>query len=589
MVGSTTFSGNSLNSSKENYSQNRGLFMGKGFELAKPVIGDILTSQKPYIVPAYQRDYSWDKDEVEDFWKDLIKCKEQKSYFFGSMVFKAEKEDKNITIIDGQQRLATITILLSAIRDLLFENDAKKDYLRINEHYIIKEYEGETEVKTLTLNLINREYFYYCIQLLPDDKNKKKFTDYPKTEKTNKLIRNAYEFFKGELSKLISAKSSKEKIQLLNELVTHIRTTLTVITITVDTEEEAYLIFETINDRGLELSVADLFKNYLIRKAKSEEDRQEIISMWKVVSTLLDDKLRAFLRHYWVSKKGEITERKLFGELTKHIETDKIDVKNFVKEIKDEATNYNSIYNPEDGSWQDKEITNLILEFNILSAKQCLPLLMSGLKMFDEKEFKNLLKSITNFTFRYSTICNKHNNILEAKYSDTAIQIRNGGIKDTQQAMKNLKSIYPEDDEFIKSFSNKSADGKLARYILTKIEEKNAKYPAEKPNYKTCNLEHILPQSPDKEWKKYFKEKKVEDEEIEEITYKIGNLTLLDVDMNRQAKNLFFTKKRDQYYKKSILWLNEPIKSIKEWNKKVIESRQEALAKLANKIWEIKF
>lgn len=578
---------NDLNSAN---SSNIGvLFMGKEFELGKPVIGDILTSTKPYIVPSYQRDYSWDKDEVEDFWKDLIKCIGQKSYFLGSMVFKAEKEDDTIIVIDGQQRLATITILLSAIRDLLFKNGAQRDYLSISDHYIIKEYEGETEVKTLTLNLLNREYFYYCIQLLPDDKNRKQFTDYTKTEKTNKLIKNAYLFFKEEISKLISAISPKEKIQYLNSLVTHIRTVLRVITITVDTEEEAYLIFETINDRGLELSVADLFKNYLIRKAKSDEDKDEIISMWKEISTLLDDKLRAFLRHYWVSKKGEITERRLFSELTTHIEDDNIDVKDFVKEMKDEAINYNSIYNPEDGSWQDKEISKLIYEFNILSARQCLPLLLSGLEMFDEREFKNLLGAVINFTFRYSTICNRHNNVLETKYSDTAIQMRNGKIKDTVNAMKNLKSIYPEKAEFENMFAKKKVEGKLGRYILKKIDEEVGQYKGEKPDYNSCTLEHIIPQKPDEDWKKFFTKMKLKKEDIDEATYKIGNVTLLDEGLNKKAKNYFFIKKRDESYKNSILWINQTLKGIKGWDLITIEQRQRQLAELANKIWKIDF
>src|SRR3989344_7076453 len=127
MVGSTLFFGNGLyrRDVKRPY---RGLFMGTGFELGKQVIGVILTSQKPYVVPPYQRDYSWDKDEVEALWKDLINCMGQKIYFLGSMVFKNEEGDDCITVIDGQQRLATLTILLSSIRDLLLEMGAEKKF-----------------------------------------------------------------------------------------------------------------------------------------------------------------------------------------------------------------------------------------------------------------------------------------------------------------------------------------------------------------------------------------------------------------------------------------------------------------------------
>jgi len=588
MVGSTLFFGNGLyrRDVKRPY---RGLFMGTGFELGKQVIGVILTSQKPYVVPPYQRDYSWDKDEVEALWKDLINCMGQKIYFLGSMVFKNEEGDDCITVIDGQQRLATLTILLSSIRDLLLEMGAEKDSWSIGNHYIIKQYEGQTEVKSLTLNIRNREYFYYCIQLPPDDKNRKKFTDYPKTEKTNQLIKKAYEFFKEEITKIISPKSTNEKVLFLNDLVKHIRATLMVIAITVDTEDEAYLIFETINDRGLELSVADLFKNYLIRKAKSDGDRDEIILMWRDISSLLDDKLRAFLRHYWVSKKEPISDRRLFGEFKNHIEAERLDVKDFVKELKDEATNYYALLNPEAGSWQDKEITSLISDFNTLSAKQCLPLLMSGQKIFNEGEFKKLLNEITNFTFRYSTICNKHNNILETKYSETAVQIREGKIKDTTQAIKNLKTIYPEDSEFESMFLKKSVEGKLGRYIIRKIDVEMGDYKGEKPDYNSCTLEHIMPQKPDDEWEKYFEKMKMKKEEIEVMTNRIGNITILDDGLNKKAKNFFFLKKRNDAYAHSIIWLNGSLKSTKKWDFGMINQRQEHLAKLACKAWKVQF
>src|SRR3989338_9813727 len=144
----------------------------QSFESRRLTLGELITGANIYEVPSHQRDYSWEKEEIEEFWRDLIGAIKEENYFFGSMIFQDSINEKIKIILDGQQRLATVTILLSAIRDLLYE---LKDYdyaQEIQSHFIIDKY-LKKEVRKLTLNVRNNDFFYYCIQKFPTDKDNK--------------------------------------------------------------------------------------------------------------------------------------------------------------------------------------------------------------------------------------------------------------------------------------------------------------------------------------------------------------------------------------------------------------------------------
>jgi len=562
----------------------------ESFSSRKEILGELLAGTNIYIVPPNQRDYSWGKEHFEDLWTDLIGAIQEDNYFFGSMILQNTPDPKKKIILDGQQRLATATVLFAVIRDgfnILKDPDNAKD---IQKHYILDKI-FKKEVRKLTLNLINKDFFYYCIQKDPNDKDAQNFKDYEKKNKlskANKSLRNAYYFFKDKIEDEFKNKSGEERISFLTRLCTTLTDKFIIIKIQVGSEEEAYMIFETINERGLELSVADLFKNYLVRKAP-EKDKDDVVRIWKDLLISLDDKIRPFLRHYWLSKIQLTTERQLFSKLKQYIETGKNSAKNFVKDLKEEATVYSELLNPDVQYWEDKQVFDLLKDFNVLNIKQCLPVLMSGRDKFNNKNFKKLLKLITNFSFRYSTICNLHNNILERKYSDISEKIRNSKIKTTDEVKDLLLDIYPDDNQFYDSFKMKELDNSsIARYILKKIDLACGSYKdTEKIDYETLSLEHILPKSPQDDWIKYFKEQGIKKKDLKQLIHRIGNKTLLDVNMNTEAANSYFAEKSDKYYKRSRLKINENLKTITQWNRKAIEDRQAELGKVAKTIWKI--
>jgi len=258
----------------------------ESFKSERKNIGELFAGTIRYEVPSHQRDFSWGKDEIEDFWNDLISSTQEKDYFFGSMIFQSSSDRKIKIILDGQQRLITITVLLAAIRDIFYNLKEIESAQDINQHFIIDKY-LKREIKKLTLNLRNKDFFYYCIQKFTTDQERLDFKEYEKKNKlvkTNRLLRNAYYIFKEKIDNEIKNKDKEAMIDFLTKLSTTITDKFIIIMITVGSEEEAYMIFETINDRGLELSVADLFKNYLIRRA-SIKDKDDIVRIWQQISS----------------------------------------------------------------------------------------------------------------------------------------------------------------------------------------------------------------------------------------------------------------------------------------------------------------
>ena len=454
--------------------------------------------------------------------------------------------------------------------------------------------------------------FYHCFQSNVYEGGRQSYEDFEREhgkKNTNKLIKGAYDFFVSRIElELESRKTKEEKISYLNELSDKVREKMAIISITVTDIRDAYNIFETINQRGVELAVSDLFKNYLISHSRN---RDEMVRVWERIFDILDIKLKSFLKHYWHSKKGVVQESGLFRELINYVEDDSenVDVDLLTKEIEREAKIYSVLQDPDDEYWdgEDNEILELLFDFKNLKLKQVLPLLVVGKINFSKDEFKKLLKYIVNFQLRY-VVCMLPYNVLERKYSDIAIRIRQeptlGGITlpkilSAKEVITELSKLekYPNNPLFEESFRSASFkdDSYLAKFILKKVEI--AKF--RKSNPRECNtepldydrftLEHILPQNPDEEWVAYFLRAGVDLKEAMAWRYQIGNMTLLDEKKNGFSKNAFITKKCERAYNHSLLKINEPLKNLTDWNKENIQKRTSDLLEAALDIWKIEF
>ena len=254
----------------------------------------------------------------------------------------------------------------------------------------------------------------------------------------------------------------------------------------------------------------------------------------------------------------------------------------FLNELKEEAEYYTAILKPNKDFWgkRGEDIVELIEELQTISKQQPLPLLMASCReeKLPNNEFKKLLKMCIGFIFRYLTISERENKELERLFSEIAIDIRKGRVKNTKEIKAKLMKEYVDDKTFENDFSKKQIKSvNAAKYILRKIENHISTHEEKVTNKIT--LEHIMPKTPDKEWQDYLKKNGINKDEW---VNRIGNLTLLLEKPNNEASSKFFTYKRDKTYKQQTkLNINKDLSKTSEWRPIEIEERQIKLAKKA--------
>lgn len=542
-------------------------------------IDRLLSANIIYKVPRYQRCFSWEKEHIETFWEDLLDTKKdsaREDYFLGSMIFRKINEGE-MEIIDGQQRLVVITIFFSCIRDYYLNEGNMQGVAEINPIYIGRRREGSMQFK-LKLNEQDNIFFQSYIQ----EDGSRNFGSTRGLPESHKLILNArniiYEKICEELQKCNNEEDKKIFLEDLKDTVTN---KFKVLSTYVDSIDEAYVVFETLNDRGLDLSIADLLKNYLYSKAG--ERLENIRTMWEEIMDMLNGKeISKFLRCYWNSSKKLIREKYLYKALKNHIRNNR-EVLSFVKELRDEAEVYNNLINPNNDNWHDKKLVKLLEDLKSLGARQIYPLLLSAYKKFGaSKQFKITVELSTVLTFRYSIICGLNPNKLEDEYSDIAVKLRQG--KDLTYVKQKFLQLNPNNETFLQEFNKKEiTNQKIARYLLIKITERLLRG-TDVGTDEDISLEHIMPQKPSLEWKKYIIKQNINHEDFID---RIGNLTLLTGPRNRGASNKLFQIKCKEIYRKSFLPITKDICRYKQWNEEIIIERQKKLAEIAKNIWKL--
>src|SRR5271157_3072804 len=294
------------------------------------------------LVPTFQRGYSWGKKHVDAFWRDIEYHRKKRAakgapdkYFLGPIVIMPSTTTADdLMLLDGQQRLATATILLSALRDVgsdLQITDAAIFAEKVQSGLIYKEETGYS----LELGELDKNFFTDTIQQFPRIKDKK-----PQLL-SHRNIQKAREILEANLKALIAALSPPEALKVLKDLHKVIKNELVMASILVLDEGAAFNIFETLNDRGLRLSVPDLLLNYLMRKAASNDVRQQIRGQWNdMVEGMGKRDPSRFIRHMWLSKYGDLKSIDLFSALKEHIEINNKEPLEFAQSCAAECTRY---------------------------------------------------------------------------------------------------------------------------------------------------------------------------------------------------------------------------------------------------------
>ena len=554
-------------------------------------LNDILGNGKIYRVPQFQRDYSWEQDNWDDLWNDIELAAESKSaHYMGSVVLQSTT-GKEFSIIDGQQRFTTLTILTLAIIDAIQKLADKGIEVAENKERVdilMRQYIGQKDPTSLSyssklfLNENNDGFFQNRLIGFKDPINVRKLSD------SERLMWEAYLFFKQKVSIRFKNSSGGDCASFLNNVAGEL---MMFIQITVQDELNAYTVFETLNSRGVELTSTDLLKNYLFSQvAKSETDLKQIKTQWKkIIDAIGLKEFPNFLRYYLLATRKQLTKEYLFKEV-KHFVKNGHDVFELLDNLEFYAYNYMALGNPDDEMWNtDKENRNAISILKAFKVIQWKPLVMVALAKLDNGDLKRLLQSIVSLSYRYNVIAKMQTNEMEKGYSKAAINIFKGDSKNIIAIINDLKSLYVNDDDFKNYFSlkqfntNNSVDKKLLRYTLYKLEGQEVG--GNMYDFETDNgtIEHILPESFPETWHPDFTE-----DEFQRNVYMLGNLTILEPTKNNKdaADRIFDEKKAVYTTSKFVLTkkINDP-----QWTSQNIKSRQAHLAKLATGIWKIQY
>ncbi len=545
-----------------------------------------------YSIPRFQRDYSWTEEQWEDLWADLlstIKPDGEPAHYMGYLVLQTS-DDKKYEVIDGQQRLTTLSLIILAVIKCLSQTISKGVNSSNNQKrsdQIRQAYIGYLDPVTLLsrskLNLNRNNDNYFQTYLVP-------LTNLPQRgiKKSEQFLRQAFEWF----FKKIEAYSRKEEDpgRTLALFVEAMSDRLFFTVINVDDQLNAYKVFETLNSRGVRLSSTDLVKNYLFsvlhQKDQHEVELKALEDRWEnIVGKLGEESFPDFLRIHWNSRYPLIRQAALFKAVRNKV-NDRASAFELLRDLEEDIEAYLLLTDPErKSSVYDWNLSTL----ELFSAVVPHSLLLSANRRFksSETEWTKIVKACAIITFRYQVIGSLSPGEEESIMNQVAVDINKGKYKRASHVIAALRKIYPSDEAFRTAFAEKSFSTsnakkkKVARYILCKIEEKISKrIPFDFSNDK-FNLEHILPLNPGESWNSFS------DKSVTQYAFRLGNMTLLRSDINREVGNSSFEQKSIAYSSSEFKLTRSIPEENTEWSADRIESRQNSMAKEAVAIWRI--
>ncbi|MEG4169512.1 MULTISPECIES: DUF262 domain-containing HNH endonuclease family protein [unclassified Microcoleus] len=551
--------------------------------------GDLISNGKIYRVPPFQRDYSWTEENWEDLWQDILMLHNNLSvsHYMGAIVLQSSATaDKEFTVIDGQQRLATLSIIAVAVIEKirrLVEQNVQPEANRERQEILKRTYLGDRDPRSLRysskLFLNENNDDFYQSNLI----NLRKPLNIRALSKSNQLLWQAFDYFSKELEKLSDIFQDGEKLTaFLGDTVAQ---RLLFIQITVEDELNAYTVFETLNARGLELTSTDLLKNYLFSLFQGPDDLKAAQRQWKrIISMVQMEDFPAFLRYYLSLNHSRVRRERLFKLVRES-------VKNAQQafDLLDKLENFSSLFvalgNPNDEFWRDTPQNQpYIRALKLFRVKQVYPTLFAAYQKFSPEDFTRLLKLVVAISFRYSIVSSLNPNDLEFLYNNAALDITSGKITGTRQVFDSLRPGYVKDEKFQQDFSllsipTKGQKRKLVRYIFCNLEADESGIEVNEDSF---SIEHILPEVPTDEWRQNFTEIQIED-----MVYRLGNLTLLEPSFNRDIGQQNYRIKVEKY-QQSVYALTKNIMA-EDWTPDAIAARQRHLAQRAVHIWKSDF
>lgn len=549
-----------------------------------------------YKIPRFQRPYSWNQENISDFWIDTIVDSET-DYFIGSIVVFDTGND-TFGIVDGQQRLSTITMVLCALRKTLHIEGFSG--LAEAVHHLIERADINNKPRFVLSTESSFPYFQEYVQKYGEPDMQVQAGEEEEDIKSAfaqicQYIQETVQSIKSDPT--LNAEGKKKQIQDKLISIRDKLLNLKVIFIELDNEDDAYTIFETLNTRGKDLNVADLVKAYLTRLLPTKTVGVDTAKMrWEQVlgtieSSSAEIDIVGFLHHYWLSKYEYTTVKKLFKEIKKRIKKDNAHA--WLNELVRDAVTYREIHEVTYAKWkiEQQHIRDSLDAFTLFRIRQQVPMILSIMRDYKagklkKKEVERMLAAIENFHFVFTAVTSQRSSGgISQMYASSARNLVSAATRDEKMNVlkdlhDKLKKRVPSYQEFeanfkeIKYSNDYTKQKKLVKYILRRIHEYYNKDVA--ADYDRMTIEHIAPQG-----------EPVTGSIDHDHMAQLGNLILVTQELNKKLGDKSFQEKKKILNENNIK-LDDVLGSSSSWANQQIEKRTKLLADLCyKKIWKI--
>lgn len=564
-------------------------------------IRGVLDESVRFTVPDYQRLYSWGESQWEEFWRDLNELEEGESHFLGSIVVIERKggfgQLDEYELVDGQQRLTTISLLLKAIENYYQENSDPDDIAEmINEDFLYETGHSNESYVKLSLSRFEDETYQKIIK-----------DDLTAINEESQLL-SAYEYFQEKLEDREQDEVENIRLRLI--------LSMNLVVIQCNSTASAFRLFETLNDRGLELSAVDLMKNSLLQVASEKMSDSEYDHLRKKWEEVLEevvyeiDKPDRFFRHYIMSQpepdiSGSVTSRKLYDEFNDIIEnklpSNGVDLMDYIEGMVEEAGLYVGLtqgtVDELEGRPQQK-VNNRLQNLNDIGSSHSRTLLLRIFREFDGfDKIHQCLKYIEVFMIRWKLANYQSGTGLDKIFSElcsyafTNEEPMSGNPLD--EIKGKLSDEAPSDEEVYAGLANEDfSRNSQTKYILDMIERrhymKGDGAGAKSYNRATVDIEHIAPRATfsAKKYSPWRDVLGVDEDGFDQYRNRLGNLTLLEERLNEKASDNPFQQKKDQYKLADFEMTQDIRDSYEIWTKNEIKKRSEELAEIGVSIWD---
>lgn len=553
------------------------------FEFEQVGIADVLKRYR-LSVPANQRDYAWDREQVENLLEDVTLALEQDEgqHFLGTIVT-IRSHDNALEVTDGQQRLATTALVFAAMRNIVgaqYENLGK-----LIDAFLTSVDPSRLELKpNITLNRADDTVFHSLIV------SGEPGAGFVANRASHQLLLQAYNLSRAHLKQLLKPLPEGEKWSVFQSWILFLQNRAKVILLIVSSAANSFRMFETLNDRGLKVSQADLVKNYLFGKA--DEETQQAQQSWasmKATLEALDDEdiVMNFLRHALITTHGFLQQKHVYDRIqrTARGQSSSISMLNTWEAL---STDYVALSNPESTVWNrfPNEIRKNIQVLNLFNIAPLKPLLLAASNKMPPAEAAKVFERSVAIGVRLIIASRTTTQSVEKPLGDVASRVWTGDLTTAKAVMDALASAIPNDQQFKDAFATATVSkAHFARYYLRTLERaaqaEKAPWLIPNDNPSEINLEHVLPLKPMDNWPDW------DTDEIKAFGKRIGNMALLKTKLNSDIRSASFSSKAPKF-KESPYELTKSIGDLDTWRPEQITERQQTLAKLAVKAWPLK-